>query len=412
MTMHATVARVGMHIVVCSFLAAPSLFGSTSATSASLDLMRTRSGAHQESETAQTPAEEFDQAMQTAAAALQNGDFESALRAATAYERAHELRPESIQTCLALGRTYRRLSLHEETIALIDECLAAAGPAPNLELMRGRTLLQMGMGSEARAAFEAATTAGAVEARSDLGLLAWAQGDLDVAVEELEALIRVRPRRALVYVRLAEVYIDRLEVATAEGLLQRVLEMEACCAAQAHNLLGLIRYKAGDLEGAVTHGREAIRLDEDLGLAHYNLAMALRDSGQREQSQQVIQRFQEIDSAANQRELEENRATQIAMLNAQGLYYFRRDDPAEALKLFEAALGFAPDDALIHFNIGLSRSSLGQHEGATTALERARELQPKRAETYVLLAAAYRALGRAADAQRIDELHQQLEGQH
>ncbi len=410
MIMRATVVRVGLLVVVCCLLAVPNLRGSTPETPASPGGSRAGPATALGTELAQ--AQEFDQAMQTGATALQNGGIDSVLRAATEYERAHELRPESIEACLALGRTYRRLTLHEETIALVEECQAAAGQAPNLELMRGRTLLQMGMGLEARAAFEAATMAGSVEARFDLASLARDQGDLDVAAEQLEAIIRVRPRHARAYVRLAEVRIDRQETSAAEELLQRVLTLQVCCAAQAHDLLGSIRYEAGDLDGAITHWRETIRLNADRRLAYYNLALALRDSGEGEQSRQMMQRFQEMDSAANQRELDENRATQIAMLNAQGLYYLRRDDPAEALRLFEAALEFAPGGALIHFNVGLSRATLGQYEGAITALERARELQPERAETYEVLASAYRALGRAADAQRIDELRQKLESQN
>jgi len=410
--MHATVVRISLHVVACSFLAAPILRGSTPEASAWPGGLDARPVTGQETETAQTPAEEFDEAMQAGAAALENGDFESLLRATTAYERAHELRPESIETCLALGRAYRRLTLHDKTIALVDECQAGGGGKPKLELLRGRTLLQMGMGSEARAAFEAATMAGAVEARFDLGMLARDEGDLDVAVEQLEAMIRMRPRQALAYVRLAEVYIDRQELSAAEELLRRVLGMQACCAAQAQQLLGSVLYKAGDLEGAVTHGREAIKLDAGLKLAHYDLALALRDSGQREQARQLMQRFQEMTRAERQRELQQNRAMQIGMLNAQGLYYFRRDHPAEALEFFETAVELAPEDVLIHFNIGLCRAALGQHEGAITALERARQLQPERAETYEVLAAAYRALGRAGDAQRIDELRQRIERQH
>lgn len=408
--MDATALRVGSCIVICSFSAAPALGGSTPDNWASHDGLAAGPATVQEAETGQAPSEEFDQAMRVGGAALQSGDFESLLRAATAYERAHELRPERIEACLGLGRAYRRLSLHEETIALVDECLASAGRAPNLELMKGRTLLRMGMGSAARAAFEAAITAGSVEARFDLGSLARDEGDLDVAAEQFEAIIRVRPRQALAHIRLAEVHIDRHEISAAEEALQNVLEMQACCLALAHDLLGAIRYETGDLEGAITHGREAVRIEPDLRIAHYNLALALRDNGEREQSQQVMQRFQEIDSAANQRELEENRAAQIAMLNAQGLYYLRRDKPAEAVQLFEAALQFAPDDALIHFNIGLSRSELGQQEGAITALENARALQPEHVEIYELLAATYRSLGQEAEARRIDELRQQLEG--
>ncbi len=407
--MRATVGWVGLHVVVSCFLTAPNLRGSIAEKPTSPGGMGPGTTAARETGTAQTP--EYDQAIQAGAAALQARDFESALRATTAYQRAHELRPESVEACLGLGRSYRRLFLDEEILTLVDECQAGAAPHPNLELMRGRTLLRMGMGSAARAALEAATMAGSVEARFDLALLVRDEGDLDIAVEQLQALIRVRPRRALAHVRLAELYIHRGEISAAEELLQRVLSMEACCAAQAHDLLGSIRYKASDLEGAITHAREAIKLDPELKLAHYNLALALRASGQREEAERAMQRFQEMTSTEEQRQLEQNQATQIGLRNAQGLYYFRRERPAEALEIFEAALELAPDDALIHYNIGLSRAALGQHEGAITALERARELQPQRAEIYDVLAAAYRALGRVEDAERIEELRQQLEGQ-
>ena len=350
--------------------------------------------------------------MKSGAAALQNGDFESLLMATTAYERARELRPESLETCLMLGRTYRRLTLHEETLALVNECQPERTPDPNLELMRGRALKQLGLGSEARAAFDAATMAGSAEAYFELGTLAQAEGDLDVAIEAFETMIRMRPRRARAYISLAQVHIDRLEFAPAAELLHRVLGMQACCAAQAHDLLGVTSYKGGDLAAAVEHGREAIRLDPDLEQAHYNLALALRDSGQREQSREAMQRFQEIAVAEKQRTLENNQEMQIVVINAQGLYYLRRDNPAKALELFETAATLEPNDAFLHFNIGLSRVAMDEHDSAITALEIARELQPGRAATYEVLANAYRAAGRPRDAQRIDELLQKLDPQY
>ena len=48
--------------------------------------------------------------------------------------------------------------------------------------------------------------------------------------------------------------------------------------------IGLDRSQAGDLPGAAAAGREAIRLEPDLGLAWRNLALVERNRGRDEQS--------------------------------------------------------------------------------------------------------------------------------
>jgi len=54
--------------------------------------------------------------------------------------------------------------------------------------------------------------------------------------------------------------------------------------AEAHNNLGLVQLRAGDLHDAETEFKEAVRLKPGYADAHYNLALALHQDGREAES--------------------------------------------------------------------------------------------------------------------------------
>lgn len=336
--------------------------------------------------------------------------LDSVLKATEAFERVFELRPHEGETCLALGRAYRRLSLPEQAIDLIGQCEAAGVQDARLYLLKGRMLSQMGEVALAREALLASSNGPQAEGAAylDLAVISRTQGDFETAIEEYQRTIRLRPRVITAYVHLAEIYVNRQQPEAAAELLTRAIRLVPRSPA-AHEQLCQLQRETGELASAEAYCRRAIELDPDLLDAYYTLALLLRDRGQADESRRTMELYQARTAAAERQELEANRLAQVALANAQGLYYFRQDDLERALGLFESAAELAADDWLVAFNLGMANAALGRHEDSVAALERSRQLNPGRFPTYPLLVAELRALGRHDEATRVEALGADLE---
>ncbi len=336
--------------------------------------------------------------------------LDAVLKAAEAFEKVFEQRPHEGESCLALGRAYRRLNLPEQALSLIGDCESAGIEDARLYLLKGRMLSQMGNFTEARPALLRAADGreAAGPAYLDLAVISRNQGDFDTAIAEYERTIQLRPRRLTAYIHLANIYVNRKQPQAAADLLTRAIRT-APRSPVAHKELCQVRQEMGDLADAETYCRRALELNPDLLEGYYALALVLRDAGKTDESRQMMERYRTLTAGDEQRTLESNRQSQIALANIQGLYYFRQNDLDRALELFESAAELAEDDWLVAFNLGMTHAALGDHSSSVGALQRAQELNPDRAQTYPLLAAELRALGRHGEAARIEALGRSIE---
>ncbi|HVV83036.1 MAG TPA: tetratricopeptide repeat protein, partial [Kofleriaceae bacterium] len=83
-----------------------------------------------------------------------------------------------------------------------------------------------------------------------------------------------------------------------------------------------------------------------------------------------------------------------------GLALFRGGQFEQARPIYEKLTTIAGDDAAYHLNLGLVRLKLGDADGAVTALERSRELDPSQGRAVNYLGLAYARGGRFAEAYR------------
>jgi protein O-mannosyl-transferase len=138
--------------------------------------------------------------------------------------------------------------------------------------------------------------------------------------------------------------------------------------ARAHNNLGLVLYQSGEIDGAILHYRESLRLDDTDALAHYNLGLALMKSGR---LAEAVAPF----TAAVQ--------SLPAFYNAQtnlGIVLTKLGRAAEALPHFGEALRFDPAPAEVHFQLGVALASLARWFEAIEHYAAAVVADPRHAE--------------------------------
>jgi protein O-mannosyl-transferase len=156
--------------------------------------------------------------------------------------------------------------------------------------------------------------------------------------------------------------------------------------ALAHNNLGLAFFGRGDIEGAIVHYREAVRIRPDYGDAHDNLGAALHALGRDGEAADQLAQALAIDP--------KSAPAQVNFGNT----LVARDRPEEAIEHYRQALRLQPDFADAHQNLGLVLEALGRHEEAIPHFERAVRSHPHDAPTLLGFANALAGVGRVDEA--------------
>jgi tetratricopeptide (TPR) repeat protein len=189
----------------------------------------------------------------------------------------------------------------------------------------------------------------------------------------------------------------------------------------AHNNLGVLYARQGDLEQALAEYQTALRLDPRRHEAHKNAGVLYAQQGDLEAAHRHYQQALEL------------RPHYVEALNAQGLVLMERGQLDSALARFEEAVAqfdYAPaynnlgaarlrrgqvPEAIAayqraveldqgeprhHFNLGLACQKAGQEAQAIAAFERAIALEPRYAKAYLSLALSHRRQGRRDQARQ------------
>jgi superkiller protein 3 len=133
---------------------------------------------------------------------------------------------------------------------------------------------------------------------------------------------------------------------------------------------------------------KAIELQPDSAVAHYEMGLALFETG-------------DWKASAGHFEIVVTRTPKFADARfSLGAVYARIDKVPQALDELHAALELEPRHYRANLLTGRILSLQGKAPAALPHLERAAEVQPDSAEAHAFLADAYDALGRAPDAAR------------
>jgi len=127
---------------------------------------------------------------------------------------------------------------------------------------------------------------------------------------------------------------------------------------------GAAALEANDNPAAVKALREAVRLDATLAPAHYQLARALRATGDI--------RGAEVEARAALSGMSEG----YAVHNLLGILLVERGAAVEALPELRETVRLAPGEALAHGNLARALDATGDHGGALAEMRRALELAP------------------------------------
>ena len=162
----------------------------------------------------------------------------------------------------------------------------------------------------------------------------------------------------------------------------------------AHNNLGKALLDVGDVQEAIGHFEQALRIKPDYAVAHDNLGSALAREGR---LQEAVEQF---DLALHiQRDLSDARYNMGRALLQMGKL-------PEAIEHYEQALQLNPNDAEAHFDLGNALAALGKMPEAVQHWTQAVQINPNYAEARNNLGAVLAQAGRFPEA--IEQLEQVL----
>jgi len=168
---------------------------------------------------------------------------------------------------------------------------------------------------------------------STLGVTLWQQGNFDSAVQELRLAIQNRPDYAEAYYTLGTVLKQQKKLQDAASALREAIRLQPDFAGAHTTLAAVLRQlgdnagateqsrlgaelsreknslqaatfntnsgkrllTAGDIDGAISQFRSAIKLAPDYAPAHLHLAEALQRKGEKEEAKQEFQRAAQLD---------------------------------------------------------------------------------------------------------------------
>ncbi|HUJ45278.1 MAG TPA: tetratricopeptide repeat protein [Opitutaceae bacterium] len=156
--------------------------------------------------------------------------------------------------------------------------------------------------------------------------------------------------------------------------------------ARAHNNLGSIWLKQGNVSAAIRCFTRALELQPYYASAHYNLGLALMGSGDAAAAVAQFDRALAI----------EPESVDIRLNLGIALLQLGRAD--DARQHFEAALRLQPDSADVQNDLGLALGQLGRTEEAMARCEEALRLQPGLPQAHVNLAGLLEKAGRLDEA--------------
>jgi cytochrome c-type biogenesis protein CcmH/NrfG len=158
-----------------------------------------------------------------------------------------------------------------------------------------------------------------------------------------------------------------------------------------HQVMAHELARQGNTEGAIAHYREALKIAPGLPGLHFELAEVLNRSSSRSDQDEAEQAYNSALADAPFDGKTECRLGEIAL---------RKTDLQGAFAHYSRALELQPNDADANLGFAKTLTSMHRSQEAEPYLKRAQQLEPFNAATHYRLSLVYRALGRAADAQR------------
>jgi tetratricopeptide (TPR) repeat protein len=292
----------------------------------------------------------------------------------------------------------------------VGRLLAAAPGAPAVLAIKGTLQMLRGDAAGARSAYQAAYDAdpGSIAALTGLTVLDSREKRLTESRRRLEARLQVQPNRSVLYTLAAKVYIGLSDLAAAEKVLRRAVELSPLDP-EPFALLGAL-YRAQNRMNAALAEFDGIVAKDGGNVPARTMGAMLVHASQR--MGEAKRRYEEVlalepraAAAANNlawiyadERQNLDRAVQLAQDAAEqtglpevwdtlGWVYYRKQLPNRAVESFEKAVAQSPENATFQHHLGLALAGSGDRARARTAFETALKLQPGFSEARQQLAA-------------------------
>jgi putative PEP-CTERM system TPR-repeat lipoprotein len=295
-----------------------------------------------------------------------------------AFTRATQVDPKSARAHTGLAYVLAQRQDGAGAEEKIDKALSLAPKMAEALAMKGELRRLAKDAVAARSFFDQAIEADANSAlaRSGRAALLIDQGELDLAQQDVSAILAVAPRQLLANYLQALIDAGRNDLAAATNRL--VKESPSLGGfPPALNLLGTLYYLQGQTEQAQTF------LTRYLGTVEYDVqAMKLLGN-------LFLRKGQAAEAIAVLGPALAHAPDDVQLLGLLSVAYMRNGQLTEAGEALDKATAVAPDDVRARTTAALGRLQLGEPETAIKDLQAAVELDPGSADARLLLALAY-----------------------
>jgi len=275
---------------------------------------------------------------------LDNGDYESAR---ANFESALQLDPSRIPAIVQLGRAWRGMGKHAESVECFRKALALDGELPLKEEF--------------------------AETYAQWGDTLAETGSCKDAIEKYGEAIHLNPSRGAYYRKIANVYHAGLrERGKAIYYYQKALSA-GLPREEAEKVKRELADAARDEDRLVERYRRFVERNPENATLHYNLAVFHQE---REELDQAIAEYKEA--------LRLDPTNSFAHYNL-GLVYKRKEMRSAALREYKLALYYNPGYARAHYALGVLYEELGAYDKAKEEYEKVLELDPSRADAHLAL---------------------------
>ncbi|MBF0170017.1 MAG: tetratricopeptide repeat protein [Nitrospinae bacterium] len=234
---------------------------------------------------------------------------------------------------------------------------------------------------------------GDTAAHASLSRALRAQGKLAASIEEMEVALQLSPASWPLRQQLGEAYLkagdhSRAILHLAEAQKAAEQTGDARGKAKSMSAMGMAKMGKGEqsrdvalLKEGVGEIQKAAAVDPDLLSAQYNLMVAYRKMGKKEEALAVFDRIQAIEP------------TDVEGWIALALAYLGRDDLAKAVFAFTKAAGLAADKCGVYSEAANDFYQKQAYEQALDFAQKARAENPSDFQSYNVAGLVYRARG-------------------